>query len=274
MHAGILAFLLLVMGQRGAPPNQTPKSSSPIDLTGYWTSVINEDWRLRMLTPKKDDFGMVFQQPPGVESLPSIPYKPNGIQIARQFDPSKDEATGNQCNAYGAAGVMRQPTHLHITWQDDNTLKLETDFGSQTRLFHFAPPQRGGRMNFFNGDYFPPEITKVDPPPGTEPSLQGYSIASWNAVGGRGGIERGGSLKVVTSKVKPGYYWKNGMPYSANAVVTEYFRTMELPDSSEWILFTQIVEDPEYLTQPFIVNYQFKKLPDESKWSPTPCSVK
>jgi len=274
MHATILGLLLMIIAQRGAPANQTPKSAAPIDLTGYWTAVINEDWRLRMLTPKKGDFGMVFQQPPGVVSLPSIPYKPNGIETAKQFDPAKDEADGNQCKGYGAAGVMRQPTHLHITWQDDTTLKLETDFGTQTRVFHFAPPQRPGRMSFFNGDYFPPEPLKIEPPPGTEPSLQGHSIAYWNAAGGRGGVERGGSLRVVTSKLKPGYYWKNGMPYSGNAVITEYFRTMELPDSSKWILFTQIVEDPEYLTQPFIVNYQFKKLPDASKWSPTPCTVK
>ena len=92
-------------------------------------------------------------------------------------------------------------------------------------------------------------------------------------MGGRG-FERGGSLKVVTTRLKPGYYWKNGMPYTANAVLTEYFRTMKLPDGSTWIRLTQLVDDPEYLAQPYIVNYQFKKLPDGSLWNPAPCSAK
>ena len=87
-------------------------------------------------------------------------------------------------------------------------------------------------------------------------------------------FDRGGNLKVVTNRLKPGYYWKNGMPYTANVAMTEYFRTMDLPDRSQWIRYTQIVDDPEYLTQPWIVNYAFKKLPDGSKWNPTPCSVK
>ena len=93
-------------------------------------------------------------------------------------------------------------------------------------------------------------------------------------MGGRGMVERGGSLKIVTTRLKPGYYWKNGMPYTGNALLTEYFRIMKLPDSSTWIRLTQLVEDPEYLAQPYIVNYQFKKLPDGSTWNPTPCSVK
>jgi hypothetical protein len=261
-------------GQRGGPP-PTAKASAPIDLTGYWTAVVTEDWHVRMLNAPKGDLGSgVGIKTPGMETLPNIPYRPKGEQAAVAWDPARDEAEGNQCKAYGAAGIMRQPTRLHITWEDDNTLKLETDYGMQTRLFHFGPPPRGGQVNFSNGTYIPPEITKVEVPAGTQPSWQGYSIASWTAMGGRGNFERGGSLKVVTTHLKPGYYWKNGVPYTGNAVLTEYFRVMELPDNSTWIRFTQIVEDPEYLTQPFIVNYQFKKLPDGSKWNPTPCSVK
>ena len=54
-------------------------------------------------------------------------------------------------------------------------------------------------------------------------------------MGGEGHFERGGSLKVVTTHLKPGYYWKNGMPYTGNAVLTENFRVHELPDGSKWI---------------------------------------
>ena len=93
-------------------------------------------------------------------------------------------------------------------------------------------------------------------------------------MGGRGNFERGGSLKVVTTRLKPGYYLKNGMPYTGDAVLTEHFRLLELPDRNTWLTVSLMVEDPEYLTQPFVLNYHFKKLPDGSKWNPTPCTVK
>ena len=249
-------------GARGGEQAQTAKARAPVDLTGYWTAVITEDWHTRMLTAPRGDFG---SGPPGAivnpnsgpigagdnpSSQGNIPYNVKGAQAALKWDPAKDEAEGNSCKAYGAPGVMRQPTHLRITWQDDNTLKIEADYGTQVRLLHFGPPSSVG-----------------------EPTLQGNSAASWTIMGGRG-FERGGSLKVVTTGLKPGYYWKNGMPYTGNAVLTEYFRTMKLPDGSTWIRLTQLVDDPEYLAQPYIVNYQFKKLADGSLWSPTRCSVK
>ena len=271
-------------GRGAAPP--TAKALAPIDLTGYWTAVITEDWHVRMLTAGRGDFGSgvagTIENPgvgfigagPNPSAQGNIPYKPAAAQAAVKWDPAKDEAEGNACKAYGAPGIMRLPTHLHITWADDNTLQIDADYGTQRRVFHFGPPADPGRLDFSNATFFPPQPQKVEPPPGVEPSWQGYSIASWTIMGGTGSFARGGSLKVITTRLKPGYYWKNGMPYSANAALTEYFRVMELPDKSQWIRLTMIVDDAEYLTQPWIVNYAFKKLPDGSKWNPTPCSVR
>ena len=272
-------------GGGGAPP-PTAKASAPIDLTGNWTAVITEDWHVRMLMPPKGDFGSgaagTIENPgvgfigagPNPSAQGNIPYRAAAAQAAMKWDPAKDEAEGNACKAYGAPGIMRLPTHLRISWQDDDTLKMEADYGTQTRVFHFGPPPDRGRLDYGNATFVPPQVQKVQPPAGVEPSWQGYSIASWTIMGGSGNFARGGSLKVVTTRLKPGYYWKNGMPYTGNAALTEYFRVMELPDRSQWIRFTQIVDDPEYLTQPWIVNYAFKKLPDGSKWNPTPCAVK
>jgi hypothetical protein len=257
-------------GGRGAAP-PSAKSAAPIDLTGYWTTVINEDWHTRMLTAPKGDFGSGTRGsvvlPGGREiggggnpaTQGNIPYNPTGGKAALEWDPAKDEAEGNQCKAYGAPGIMRQPTHLHITWQDDNTLKMEADFGTQTRLFHFAAAASA--------------TTKAGPPPAEAPSWQGYSVATWKIQGGKEGFERGGSLTVVTTNLKPGYYWRNGMPYTGKAVLTEHFRVIDLPDSGQWLTFSSMVADPDYLNQPYIVTYQFKKLPDGSKWKPAPCSV-
>src|SRR2546427_5093716 len=126
---GCLVTLLLapvVSAQQASPP--TARATAPFDITGYWVSVVTEDWRWRMVTPAKGD-------------AISIPVNAAGQQAANAWDYAKDMAAGNQCRAYGAGGLMRLPTRLHITWQDDNTLKLETDAGQQTQLFRFDRSQ-------------------------------------------------------------------------------------------------------------------------------------
>ena len=112
-------------GGRGAQPPRTPRAAAPVDFTGYWVSVVTEDWRWRMVTPARGDFA-------------GVPLNATARKIGQAWDPAKDEAEGNQCKAYGAAGIMRVPGRLHITWQDDTTLKIETDQGTQTRLLQFG----------------------------------------------------------------------------------------------------------------------------------------
>ena len=228
-----------VFAQRGAPPPaQTPRASAPIDLTGYWVAFVNEDWRYRMITPAKGDYR-------------GVPITKEALQIVNAWDPAADEAAGNQCKSYGAGAIMRVPGRIHITWQDDNTMRLDVDAGTQTRLFRFSASP---------------------PAPDGAPAWQGQSIARWE--GGRGGApgaRRGGSLTVVTTKMRAGYLRKNGVPYSENATVTEYFDVGQQP-SGEYLVVTTVVDDPRYLTQPFIVSSHFKKEADGSKWDPTPCS--
>src|SRR5947208_4788405 len=158
-------------GGRGGPP-PTARQAAAIDLTGYWVSVINEDWKFRMVTPKKG----VYE---------TLPLNAEGRRVGDSFDPAKDEAAGEQCRAYGAANVMRLPGRLHITWDNDTTLKIETDAGTQTRLLHFGQA----------------------PAPAGERSWQGFSQAQWELAsgGGRGGGPRLGNLKVVTNNLRAGY---------------------------------------------------------------------
>jgi hypothetical protein len=230
---------------RGGPP-RSPKDSAPIDLTGYWVSVVTEDWRFRMVTPPKGDF-------PDVTTLNAA-----GKAAANAWDPAKDEATGAQCKGYGAASLMRVPSRYHITWQDDNTLKIEADSGTQTRLLHFGGAKPSG-----------------------PPSLQGYSAAAWQMATGvagkaaqKGGVARGGSLKVVTTNLTPGYLQKNGVPYSDQTTVTEYFDVVNESDGEQWMIVKGIVEDPVYLTGPFLSSPNLKKQRDASGWKPTPCTVR
>ncbi len=112
-------------GGRGGGPPQTAKAGAALDLTGYWVSVVTEDWRYRMVTPAPGDYN-------------GVPMTPAAVKIADAWDPAKDEASGDQCKSYGAPTILRVPGRLHITWQDDQTLKMETDAGKQTRTFHFG----------------------------------------------------------------------------------------------------------------------------------------
>jgi hypothetical protein len=149
---------------------------------------------------------------------------------------------------------MRLPGRLHITWDDTNTLRIDIDTGTQTRLLRFG----------------------AAPPPSVEASWQGYSFAEWQFVG-RGapppGQSRPGQLKVVTTHLRPGYLRRNGVPYGANAVLTEYFNLLA-DQGTEYLAVTTMLEDPAYLLQPWVRTSQFKKQADAKGWSPTPCSVK
>src|SRR5579863_1991310 len=239
-----LAGSMFGQAGRGGPPPAplTPKANAPEDITGYWVSIVTEDWRFRMVTPAKGDYA-------------SVPLSGPGRAMANNWDPDKDIAAGEQCKSYGAPALLRVPGRLHITWPDENTIKLEMDAGTQTRIFHF----------------------NAQPPADEKPSLQGYSVASWDGPPpGRGarGPMRAGSLKVVTTHLKPGYLRKNGVPYSENAVVTEYYSRTNETNGDSWLIVTTIVDDPMYLAQPFITSTHFKMEPTGSKWMPSACEAK
>ena len=223
-------------GRGGAPaPPQTAKAAAPIDLTGYWVSVVTEDWRYRMVTPAKGDYQ-------------GVPMTPDARKIADAWDPAKEEASGELCKSYGAPAILRVPGRLHLTWQDDQTLRMDTDAGKQTRVFHF-----GG--------------WKAPAGPHT---IQGDSAAEWEG-GGRGATD--GAMKVATTNLKAGFLRKNGVPYSENTTVTEYYELIKMPDGSPLMVVTISTTDPTYLRQPFVITSQFKKEPSEAKWHPTDCSA-
>lgn len=234
-----------------AQPPRSPRAAAPVDLTGYWVSVISEDWRWRMVTPLKGDSA-------------SIPLNAEGRKVVDGWDPAKDEAAGDQCKAYGAAAIMRLPGRVHFTWQDDSTMKLELDSGTQTRLFHFDANAVAKRA----------------------PSWQGTSVANWERPP-RGVADsvtipvfatrigtRGRSLEVVTTNLRAGYLRKNGVPYSDKTVLTEYFDYHKEPNGDEWFTVTTIVRDPQYLNGPFVTSSDFKKEADGSRWHAAPCSAR
>jgi hypothetical protein len=241
-------------GQAPAAP-ATPKAASVFDPTGYWVPLITEDWRFRMVTPPKGDYA-------------SVPLNNEGRRVADTWDLAKDDAAGNQCKAYGVGNITRMPGRLHITWENDTTLKFEYDAGQQTRLLHFGPAQ----------------------PAAGEKTWQGNSVAEWDLPTGRAGAGnaagaqgaqgritmtgRPGAIKVVTTGMREGYLRKNGVPYSDSAVITEYIdRLGPEPDGAVYLLIRTMVDDPKYLQQPFVTSTHFRLEADGSKWSPSPCKI-
>jgi hypothetical protein len=74
----------------------------------------------------------------------------------------------------------------------------------------------------------------------------------------------------VTTNLRAGYLRKNGLPYSENAELTEYFSRVSA-FGSDYLTVLTIVHDPTYLGGDFITSSHFKREADNAKWNPTPC---
>jgi hypothetical protein len=255
----VLAAAALARGQTPAAqpsrPAPTARDLAPIDITGYWVSVVTEDWRYRMVQPQTGDYG-------------SVPLNGEGRRVANLWKP--EQAGG--CEAYGVGAVMRAPGRIRITWENDTTLRIDTEAGAQTRRLHLGPRPAAGTA-----------------------SWQGVSAASWDGppdvidvlrTGGFDGLNRGSGaaarrmnwtpLKVVTTNFKAGWLRTNGVPYSAGATITEHFMTYTVPEGGDWLTVRTVVDDPLYLVQPFMTSTNFKKIapPDGGPnvpWTPKAC---
>lgn len=243
--AAALLVALVLLFPRGVHPqgrqgSGSPRAAAAIDLTGTWTSVVTEDWRWRMRTPPKGDYT-------------SLPLTEAAVKAANAWDPDRDTAAGEQCRGYGAPAVMRLPGRIRVAWEGDTTLRVDTEAGTQTRRFQFGgSPQTGS------------------------PSWQGSSVASWEPAGGRRGRGTlGGALRVVTRNLRPGYLRKNGVPYSADALLTEYYNVVTDDTSNDtWLIVTTMVEDPQYLSVPrYVTSSHFKKV-TAGGWTPGPCQAR
>ncbi len=234
-----MAAAALMARPAAQQPARTPRTTAPYDITGYWVSVVTEDWRWRMTTPEKGDFI-------------SIPLSDEGRKVAFAWDPK----TEGSCKAYGAAGLLHIPTRLNISWQGDDVLKVESDAGAQTRLLRFA--------------------AKAMPAAPGARSLQGLSIAEWEPLGPAGVGRAGGApppraLKVTTTNLLEGWLRKNGVPYSDQTTLVEHWDRTAFPNGDVWLTVSQYVSDPKYLTGEYTTSMHFKREADGSKFKPAPC---
>jgi len=260
--AALLAPTVL-SAQQSDPSQSIYRRFAPIELTGTWVSVVTEDWHLRMIAPAPGNFE-------------NLPLTPAAQAEANAANLDQIEASGLACQAYAAPTIMREPGRVRISWEDADTLRIDTDAGEQVRRLYFS-----------------------DAPAPGEPTWQGHSEAEWEYAGGfspqraeaqaadggrggRGGRGRGaapaapvgGKLIVETSNLRPGLLRKNGVPFSANAEMTEYYNLITEPDGTDWFVVTTIVTDPENLLVDFITSSNFRREADDANWNPAPCSLR
>jgi hypothetical protein len=209
------------------------REQAPFDLGGYWVSLVTEDWRYRMQAAAPGDAA-------------GIALTRAGQELAAAWNPEVDVASGAVCKAYGAGGLLRLPTRLHLTWLSDNVLSMATDAGRQTRLFKFGPAQDQIGIG----------------------SLQGVSHARWELDSERDGS---GALVVETSRMAPGYLRRNGIPYGDKATLTEYFELLEGADGTDYLVVISVLEDPQYLAAPVVTSSNFRREPDGTRWAPSDC---
>jgi hypothetical protein len=250
-------------GTPGVGPSA--KAAAPIDLTGYWVALVTEDWRYRMLTAPRGDYY-------------SIPLNEEGRRVADTWEAAKDVAQGKQCMAYGAPTIMRQPARVHFTWEGENTLKAEIDAGKQTRLLNFGAQKafsgEPGMQGMSAAAWQTPQITRffTSKLSAQDPNTPGFSGQAPQGSNPPDTRKLGGTLKVVTTHIRPGYLRNNGVPFSANAVLTEYY-DIHKDANQEYLTITSIVEDPQYLYVPWVTSNHFRKEADGSKWDPQPCEL-
>ncbi len=229
----------------------TARARAPFDITGYWVSLVTQNWRYRMIVPGHGDYA-------------GIPINAKAKEFADSWQPATDIAADKQCEAYGAPALMQDPERLHILWQDDETLRVDTDEGMQTRLLRFGSAASSH------------DVSEGHP----APSLQGDSRARWALSAVANSLNRAaqpnaklyGSLVVSTDDLTPGLLRKNGIPYGADAKMIEYWKLHSL-GANQWLLISTKLTDPEYLAAPYVYDSIFQKEADGSRWDPIPCSL-
>ena len=226
-------------GRAAAPP--TARAAAPIDLTGTWVSVVTEDWRWRMRTPPKGDYASVPLNAAANESRRRVGSREGhrGRRAVPRLRRGRDHAHARP--------------HPHLVGQrhhaEDRDRGRHADAAAELRRASAARRAVAGRAR--------------RSPTGSSPAADAAAA----------GTPRGGSLRVITTNLRPGYLRKNGVPYSANARLTEYINRTNEANGDAWLVVTTVVEDPQNLTSRFVTSSHFKKVPDGSAWSPTPCSA-
>jgi hypothetical protein len=147
-----------------------------------------------------------------------------------------------QCRPHPADYITVGPSTLHI-WKE------LTPLTRQVVAWHMEWLRSKERVIYMDG--------RPHPSPDALHTWGGFSTGKWE----------GNTLTITTTHLKEGYLRRNGVPRSDLATMTEHL--VRHADYLEWVT---IINDPVYLTQPFIRTTEYS-VNLRGELEPNPCSA-
>ena len=147
-----------------------------------------------------------------------------------------------QCRPHSADYIWRGPSNLHI-WKEVDPVTREIT------AFHAEWLRSVDNVYYLDG--------RPHPSPNAAHTWAGFATAKWE----------GNMLTVTVTHLKEGYVRRNGVPRSDLATVTEHWIR-----HGNWLTVVTIVNDPVYLSEPFIRSTDYE-LDEHQLVPPYPCDV-
>jgi len=201
-----------------------------IDFAGEWQPVFHEDQPERGPGPEIGDYL-------------GLPINEAARLRGDSWDASLLTVPEHQCKPHPSDYGMRGPANTRI-WKEVDAATQQL-IALHTHISWQAPE----RTIWMDGRPHPPEFAAH--------TWQGFSTGKWE----------GNVLTITTTHLKNGWIRRNGIPRSANAVVTEHWAR-----HGDHLMWMVVINDPTYLTEPFVRTTDFVMNPQQVI-TPYPCAT-
>jgi hypothetical protein len=179
---------------------------------------------------------------PDLGDFAGIPINEAARLRAEAWDASIQTLPEWQCRPHSADYIWRGPSPLRISKEVDPVSREIT-------AFHAEWLRSVDRAVYLDGRPHPPDDALH--------TWSGFSTAKWD----------GPILTVTVTHLKEGYLRRNGLPRSDRATLTEHWIR-----NGDYLTIVTIVNDPVYLTEPFIRTTDYE-LALNQQIPPYPCGV-
>jgi hypothetical protein len=180
---------------------------------------------------------------PDIGDFAGLPINDAARMMADAWNADILSLPEHQCKPHPADYSPRGPAQLQI-WKDVDPASRQV-IAFRTHIQWQAPE----RWIYMDGRPHPDEFAAH--------TWQGFSTGEWV----------GQVLKVTTTHLKKGWIRRNGIPRSDKAELTEYFWR-----HGDFLTWTVIINDPIYLTEPFVRSSDFRWSPGQNVGN-YPCQI-
>jgi len=199
-----------------------------IDLAGSWANRLHEDWVERAPGPHIGDYS-------------GLPINDEARAYADLYQVSMQNMPERQCILYTSQYIVMGPQNLRIEPEVDPIS------GAIVALHMTGTVDRAPHTVWMDGRPHPSKNSPHSP--------GGFSTGVW----------QGGTIVAQTTHLTAGLVWRNGVPHSDQATISEYYAR-----HGDMLTITMILNDPIYYEEPFIRNATFE-LDPQTRVLPEPC---